>query len=48
MPAATVYSGVLYDALGLASLPPGARRRAIARLLVVSASTRPGGSAAGC
>jgi cytoplasmic iron level regulating protein YaaA (DUF328/UPF0246 family) len=38
VPAATLYSGVLYDALGLASLPPGARRRATARLVVVSAA----------
>jgi len=31
-----VYSGVLYDALGLASLSPGARRRATARVRVTS------------
>jgi cytoplasmic iron level regulating protein YaaA (DUF328/UPF0246 family) len=31
-----VYSGVLYDALGLASLPSGAKRRAGARVAVVS------------
>ena len=33
-----LYSGVLYDALGLATLPVGARRRATSRLLVVSAA----------
>ncbi len=32
-----VYSGVLYDALGLPSLPAAARRRATSRLAVVSA-----------
>ncbi len=31
-----VYSGVLYDALGLPSLPPDARRRATSRVAVVS------------
>jgi uncharacterized protein len=31
-----VYSGVLYDALGLPDLPAGARRRATSRLAVVS------------
>jgi len=36
-PAAEVYTGVLYDALDLAGLDPGARRRAARRLLVVSA-----------
>lgn len=34
----SLYSGVLYDALDLASLPVGARRRAATRLLVVSAA----------
>ncbi len=38
VPVAALYSGVLYDALGLAALPAGARRRATARLLVVSAA----------
>ncbi len=32
-----LYSGVLYDALGLAGLPTGAKRRATARVLVASA-----------
>jgi cytoplasmic iron level regulating protein YaaA (DUF328/UPF0246 family) len=44
-PASRVYSGVLYDALGLASLPAPARRRAASRLVVVSAlwgALRPG------
>lgn len=36
-PAAQVYSGVLYDALDLASLSPGAKRRAGRWLVVVSA-----------
>lgn len=36
-PASDVYSGVLYDALDLASLPPGARRRAHRWLVIVSA-----------
>jgi cytoplasmic iron level regulating protein YaaA (DUF328/UPF0246 family) len=36
-PAAEVYSGVLYDALDLATLTPSARRRAGRRLVVVSA-----------
>ncbi|MFI1179629.1 peroxide stress protein YaaA [Streptomyces sp. NPDC020799] len=35
-PAGEVYTGVLYDALGLATLPPAARRRAEASLLVFS------------
>jgi uncharacterized protein len=35
-PAAEVYTGVLYEALGLASLPTGARRRAGRWLLVFS------------
>ncbi len=34
--AESVYTGVLYDALGLASLSPAARRRASARVAVVS------------
>lgn len=38
VPVAELYSGVLYDALGYASLPAGAKRRAVARLLVVSAA----------
>ena len=38
LPASALYTGVLYDALGLASLPAGARRRAAARLLVVSSA----------
>lgn len=44
-PASRVYSGVLYDALGLPSLPAAARRRAAGRLVVVSAlwgALRPG------
>lgn len=36
-PAAHVYSGVLYDALDLASLSPGAKRRAGRWLVIVSA-----------
>lgn len=36
-PAAQVYTGVLYDALDLASLSPGAKRRAGRWLVVVSA-----------
>jgi hypothetical protein len=36
-PAGTVYSGVLYDALGLATLPADARRRATRDIVVVSA-----------
>lgn len=36
-PAGEIYSGVLYDALDLASLDPAARRRAARGLLVVSA-----------
>lgn len=35
-PALEVYSGVLYDALGYATLPTAARRRAASRLVVVS------------
>ncbi|ANW20428.1 peroxide stress protein YaaA [Streptomyces clavuligerus] len=35
-PAGDIYTGVLYDALGLATLEPGARRRARASLLVFS------------
>lgn len=31
-----IYTGVLYDALGFASLPPAAKRRAAARVSVVS------------
>lgn len=38
VPVAELYSGVLYDALGYATLPPGAKRRAGARLVVVSAA----------
>ena len=44
-PAAEVYTGVLYDALGLATLDPAARRRANRWLVVVSAlhgAVRPG------
>jgi cytoplasmic iron level regulating protein YaaA (DUF328/UPF0246 family) len=36
-PAGEVYSGVLFDALGIATLSPGARRRATRRVVVVSA-----------
>ncbi|SFC67660.1 peroxide stress protein YaaA [Streptomyces aidingensis] len=36
LPAARLYTGVLYDALGLASLPPAARGRAERSLLVFS------------
>jgi uncharacterized protein len=36
-PAARVYTGVLYEALGLASLPPAARERADASIVIVSA-----------
>lgn len=35
-PALEVYTGVLYDALGAATLSPAARRRAASRLVVVS------------
>ena len=35
-PAEKVYTGVLYDALGLTTLGPAAHRRALARLAVVS------------
>ncbi|MFE7129430.1 peroxide stress protein YaaA [Streptomyces sp. NPDC057638] len=35
-PAGEIYTGVLYDALGLADLPPDARRRARSSLLVCS------------
>lgn len=38
VPAAELYSGVLYDALGYASLSPGAKRRAGSRLVVTSAA----------
>jgi len=44
-PAAEVYTGVLYDALGLSTLDPAARRRAYRWLVVVSAlhgAVRPG------
>ena len=37
LPAQDLYDGVLYDALDLASLPPGAKRRAGTRVLVASA-----------
>jgi cytoplasmic iron level regulating protein YaaA (DUF328/UPF0246 family) len=43
--AAQVYTGVLYEALGLATLPPAARRRADESIVVVSAlfgALRPG------
>lgn len=36
-PAAQVYTGVLFDRLGLTTLPPAARRRADLHVLVVSA-----------
>jgi uncharacterized protein len=36
-PALEVYSGVLYDALGATTLSPAAKRRAAARVIVVSA-----------
>jgi hypothetical protein len=36
-PAAAVYTGVLYDALGLSTLPSPAKRRATASLLISSA-----------
>ncbi|WP_432935375.1 YaaA family protein [Kribbella sp. CA-253562] len=36
VPASELYSGVLYDALGYSTLPPGSKRRANSRLLVVS------------
>jgi len=45
VPVSSLYTGVLYDALGLPGLPVGARRRAARRLLVVSAAwglLRPG------
>lgn len=45
LPASALYSGVLYDALGFAALPAGAKRKAASRLLVVSAAwglLRPG------
>jgi cytoplasmic iron level regulating protein YaaA (DUF328/UPF0246 family) len=38
VPVSELYSGVLYDALGFATLPPGAKRRAANRLVVVSAA----------
>ena len=44
-PASSVYTGVLYDALGWATLSPGAKRRGATRLVVVSAlwgALRPG------
>lgn len=37
VPVSELYSGVLYDALGYATMSPGTKRRAGARLLVVSA-----------
>lgn len=37
LPAGQVYTGVLYDALGLPTLDPVARRRANRRILVISA-----------
>ena len=36
-PAGQVYSGVLYDAFGFDSLDPGSRRRALRRVVIVSA-----------
>lgn len=45
LPASSVYTGVLYDALSYATLDPAARRRANRRLVVVSAlygAVRPG------
>jgi cytoplasmic iron level regulating protein YaaA (DUF328/UPF0246 family) len=36
LPAARRYTGVLYDHLSLATLPPGARRRAAERVVIVS------------
>lgn len=36
-PAAEVYTGVLFERLGLTTLPPAARRRADERVLIVSA-----------
>jgi cytoplasmic iron level regulating protein YaaA (DUF328/UPF0246 family) len=38
VPVSELYSGVLYDALGYATLSPGSKRRAGNRLLVVSAA----------
>lgn len=38
VPASELYSGVLYDALGYSTLSAGSKRRANARLLVVSAA----------
>ena len=38
MPVSELYSGVLYDALGYATLSAGSKRRAGNRLLVVSAA----------
>ncbi|ADB32559.1 protein of unknown function DUF328 [Kribbella flavida DSM 17836] len=38
VPASELYTGVLYDALGYATLSPGCKRRANSRLLVVSAA----------
>jgi cytoplasmic iron level regulating protein YaaA (DUF328/UPF0246 family) len=37
VPVSELYSGVLYDALGYATLPAGTKRRAGARLMVMSA-----------
>lgn len=45
VPVSELYSGVLYDALDYAALPPGAKRRAGTRLVVISAAwgaLRPG------
>lgn len=38
VPVSELYNGVLYDALGYATLPTGAKRRAANRLVVVSAA----------
>jgi cytoplasmic iron level regulating protein YaaA (DUF328/UPF0246 family) len=38
VPVSELYSGVLYDALGYSTLSPGSKRRAGARLLVMSAA----------
>jgi len=38
VPVSELYSGVLYDALGYATLSPGSKRRAANRLLVISAA----------
>ncbi len=37
LPAGALYTGVLYDALGLSTMDPSARRRAYRRIVVVSA-----------